>query len=271
MVKASQWTQYHEYHFSTKNILLFDSLAVQIWLIRENTFKRNKLIKNSKQIEKYIKFEHRVPRSVCGEQEKFGGQEDEKNLFAKCSTKTLGKQRTLPRAKRGLCRVSLTDTQQMFNRRRCKPNSCRMWLSHELFCRVFGVYRVSFVCLPSVLCLALGKQSFLPSVHSGALGKGALCRVPDRMPSAKTQALGKYQVSGSVSLCLAEPPAASCMCLQLPDGIDVRYAWVAAAHGDSVLVQVTLEGHMPDDFVYSMGAAAADLPQSPSLDIVSGT
>ena len=78
MDKASQWTQYHEYHFSTKNILLFDSLAVQIWLIRENTFKRNKLIKNSKQIEKYIKFEHRVPRSVCGEQEKFGGQEDEK-------------------------------------------------------------------------------------------------------------------------------------------------------------------------------------------------
>ena len=70
-----------------------------------------------------------------------------------------------------------------------------------------------------------------------------------------------------VSLLLAEPPAASCVCFQLPGGVAAQYAWVAAAHGDSVLIQVGLQGHVPDDFVYSSGAAAAD-PPSLSLSLL---
>ena len=53
--KASHWTQKHEYHFLNYFILLFVSLAVQIWLVPKNFLKSNKLIKYSKQIQKYTK------------------------------------------------------------------------------------------------------------------------------------------------------------------------------------------------------------------------
>ena len=48
--KASHWTQQHEYHFSTHFILLFVSLAIQIWLKPQNSLKSNKLIKYIKWI-----------------------------------------------------------------------------------------------------------------------------------------------------------------------------------------------------------------------------
>ncbi|XP_034569733.1 uncharacterized protein [Setaria viridis] len=80
-----------------------------------------------------------------------------------------------------------------------------------------------------------------------------------------------------VSLRLAEPPAASCVCLQLqvPDDVDVRYPTVVAAHGDSVLIQVTVTNDLggfwnatTDHFVYNAGAAAAEPPREPSLSML---
>ncbi|CAL4994955.1 unnamed protein product [Urochloa decumbens] len=57
-----------------------------------------------------------------------------------------------------------------------------------------------------------------------------------------------------VSLHLADPSAASCVC---PDGVNVRYSAVTAAHGDSVLIQICIEeGHRRNtagDFVYRAG------------------
>jgi hypothetical protein len=83
---------------------LFESLAVQIWLIPKKSIKWNKLTKYIKQINKCVKFEHVVSGPVWGQQKKFGGQKWKKNIlpnvkqntrqiqeFAECQTQTLGK------------------------------------------------------------------------------------------------------------------------------------------------------------------------------------
>jgi hypothetical protein len=70
-----------------------------------------------------------------------------------------------------------------------------------------------------------------------------------------------------VSLRLTEPPGVSCVCLQIPDGLDAKYSMVVAAHGDSVLIEVP-HGHTIDHFVYSAGAAAADPPRLPSMSLL---
>ncbi|CAD6254571.1 unnamed protein product [Miscanthus lutarioriparius] len=70
---------------------------------------------------------------------------------------------------------------------------------------------------------------------------------------------------------LAEPPAVSCVCLHIPDGLDARDSEVLAAHGDSVLIEVSIEekhGYMTDHFVYNAGDAAADPPRLPSLSLL---
>ncbi|CAD6341177.1 unnamed protein product [Miscanthus lutarioriparius] len=80
----------------------------------------------------------------------------------------------------------------------------------------------------------------------------------------------------NVSLCLAAPPEGSRVCVQLPAGVEVDYAVVLAAHGDSVVVQVagiTNRGAFSstkstDHFVYSAGDAAAEPPRPPSLSLL---
>ncbi|KAJ1274667.1 hypothetical protein BS78_05G079200 [Paspalum vaginatum] len=78
-----------------------------------------------------------------------------------------------------------------------------------------------------------------------------------------------------VSLRLAEPPAASCVCLQTHDDrVDCERSAVVAAHGDSVLIVVRIdEGSeqydvAADHFVYNAGAAAAVPPRPPSLSLL---
>nr|CAB3491061.1 unnamed protein product [Digitaria exilis] len=85
-----------------------------------------------------------------------------------------------------------------------------------------------------------------------------------------------------VSLRLADPPAASCVCLHLPDGDgdDDVYPSIVAAHRDSLLIRIIRlenlvgfgwfeeddEHATPDYFVYNAGAGgAADAPRPPSL------
>lgn len=66
-----------------------------------------------------------------------------------------------------------------------------------------------------------------------------------------------------VSLRLAEPPAASRVCIQLPRGVKDEWPTVVAAHGDSLLIRIRLvkdfgpheERSPPDFFVYNAGAA----------------
>ncbi|CAL4994945.1 unnamed protein product [Urochloa decumbens] len=77
----------------------------------------------------------------------------------------------------------------------------------------------------------------------------------------------------------ADPPASSRVCVQLqahPSHAVARDIWVIAAHGDSVLIQVTViqdpNGYRPgatiDHFVYSAGDAAAVPPWPPSLSLL---
>ncbi|KAL6658422.1 hypothetical protein ACP70R_004008 [Stipagrostis hirtigluma subsp. patula] len=75
-----------------------------------------------------------------------------------------------------------------------------------------------------------------------------------------------------VSLRLTAPPASSCVLVQLPGCVAEKYSIAAAAHGDSVLIQVVLEERYnectADHFVYNAGAAAADPPLPPSLSLL---
>ncbi|CAD6237704.1 unnamed protein product [Miscanthus lutarioriparius] len=87
--------------------------------------------------------------------------------------------------------------------------------------------------------------------------------------ASKTLAAARTSTSHliQVSLRLTEPPGLSCVCLQIPDGLDAKYSRVVAAHGDSVLIEVP-HGHTIDHFVYSAGAAAADPPRPPSMSLL---
>ncbi|CAD6338891.1 unnamed protein product [Miscanthus lutarioriparius] len=59
------------------------------------------------------------------------------------------------------------------------------------------------------------------------------------------------------------------VCVQLPAGVEVSYAVVLAAHGDSVVVQVAgIKDESTDHFVYNAGDAAAELPRPPSLSLL---
>ncbi|CAO2152996.1 unnamed protein product [Urochloa humidicola] len=77
-----------------------------------------------------------------------------------------------------------------------------------------------------------------------------------------------------VSLGLAEPPSTSALYVELPGSARLMYALVIAAHGDSLLILVTLEQgslnshNRVDQFVYNAGATAADPPHSPSLSLL---
>lgn len=75
-----------------------------------------------------------------------------------------------------------------------------------------------------------------------------------------------------ISLRLAEPPAASSVCIQLADCIDDNvYPLVVAAHRDSLLIciiplgQLYLEHAEPDYFVYNAGTVTTDALRLPSL------
>jgi hypothetical protein len=73
----------------------------------------------------------------------------------------------------------------------------------------------------------------------------------------------------NVSLCFAAPPEGSRVCVQLPAGVEVSYAVVLAAHGDSVVVQVAgIKDESTDHFVYNAGDAAAEPPRPPSLSLL---
>jgi len=85
-----------------------------------------------------------------------------KRVFAECQKTTLGKEGSLP--------------------------SVKKTLGKEGLCRVFFFYtrrRTLFV------------KCFLPSVFSLALGKEALCRMPEKKNSANHYTLGKEPDSGS--------------------------------------------------------------------------
>ncbi|KAL6598098.1 hypothetical protein ACP70R_046519 [Stipagrostis hirtigluma subsp. patula] len=64
-----------------------------------------------------------------------------------------------------------------------------------------------------------------------------------------------------VSLRLASPPAESRVCVHLPHSVDLKYATIVAAHGDSVLIQIAFDEEI-DYFVYNAGAG---LPRPPAL------
>nr|TKV99577.1 hypothetical protein SEVIR_8G053000v2 [Setaria viridis] len=69
-------------------------------------------------------------------------------------------------------------------------------------------------------------------------GSSSSCPTADARTLAASRTTSGHLIQ--VGLHLAEPPAASCVCLQLPDGVDVYYSTstVAATHGDSVLIQI---------------------------------
>ncbi|KAL6653270.1 hypothetical protein ACP70R_008848 [Stipagrostis hirtigluma subsp. patula] len=77
-----------------------------------------------------------------------------------------------------------------------------------------------------------------------------------------------------IFLRLAEPPAESCVCVDVPGfPYRVEYATVVAADGDSVLIHTVMrEGpdgrSTMDYFVYNAGDAAADPPWPPSVSLL---
>ncbi|CAO2152999.1 unnamed protein product [Urochloa humidicola] len=92
-----------------------------------------------------------------------------------------------------------------------------------------------------------------------AKSKGEDSRVP---ADAKTIAAATTSTGHriQVSLGLAEPPVTSALHLDLPNAARIMYALVIAAHGDSMLILVSLEQgswNPPtiDLFVYNAGAA----------------
>ncbi|CAN6374383.1 unnamed protein product [Urochloa humidicola] len=95
----------------------------------------------------------------------------------------------------------------------------------------------------------------------------------DSAANVKTLATGRT-TSGHlvcVSLCLAAPPAVSCICVQIPDGVEMQYCHIVAAHGDSVLIEMCFRGlglgekDRKNCFIYNAGDAAAKPPRRPSL------
>ncbi|TVU26641.1 hypothetical protein EJB05_29195, partial [Eragrostis curvula] len=89
----------------------------------------------------------------------------------------------------------------------------------------------------------------------------------------KTRAAGRTAAGSQISVALsaAVPPESSRVCVQvqLPNGVKLQHCTILAAHGDSVLIDVTVKedwkGEKADYFVYSAGDAAADPPRPPSL------
>ena len=113
-----------------------------------------------------------------------------KCFFAECQNKGTRQNTSLLSARKtalgkdAFCRVPKNSTRQntylSSTRKRHSAKThfavCRkITLGKDAFCRVF----------------------FLPSVFYLALGKDRLCRVPDKIHSAKPPALGKVLVSGS--------------------------------------------------------------------------
>ena len=100
-----------------------------------------------------------------------------KCLFAECQNKGTRPNRSLPSVRKKaldkdvFCRVTKNSTRQNTS----LPSARKKALGKYVFCRVF----------------------FLPSVFYLALGKDRLCRVPNKIHSAKPPALGKVPVSGS--------------------------------------------------------------------------
>lgn len=71
-------------------------------------------------------------------------------------------------------------------------------------------------------------------------GSSSSCPTADARTLAASRTTSGHLIQ--VGLHLAESPAASCVCLQLPDGVDAYYSTstVGAAHGDSVLIQICI-------------------------------
>ena len=135
--------------------LLFEWLAVIIWIIQENSIKWNKLKKYRKSLRNvpHWNMEYQVLYENC---RKSLEVKSEKIWFAECQKITLGKS--------PLCRVSGEDTRQRVN------GSCRP-LTAAALCRVFWFAE----------CPTLGKSPFcrvLLFAECSALGKPPLCRVP---------------------------------------------------------------------------------------------
>ncbi|CAL4994946.1 unnamed protein product [Urochloa decumbens] len=103
-------------------------------------------------------------------------------------------------------------------------------------------------------------------------GCGMVC--DEGSPSSPTTVTARSSAGDPIQLYLdlVEPPAVSTIvCAKLPDG-GYPYSTIVAAHGDSILIKVFIEGRMrgetTDIFVYNAGAAAADPPRPPSLSLL---
>ncbi|TVU00910.1 hypothetical protein EJB05_53641, partial [Eragrostis curvula] len=89
----------------------------------------------------------------------------------------------------------------------------------------------------------------------------------------KTRAAGHTAAGSPISVALsaAAPPESSRVCVQvqLSGGVKLQHCTILAAHGDSMLIDVTTKeewkGEKEDYFIYSAGDAAADPPRPPSL------
>ena len=118
-----------------------------------------------------------------------------KYIFAECQKKALDKD--------VFCRVPKNNTRQNTS----LPSARKKTLGKDVFCRVSKNSTRQNTSLPSVRKKTLGKDVFCRVFLFAeciflALGKHGLCRVPDKIHSAKTPALGKSSVSGSASCML---------------------------------------------------------------------
>ena len=113
-----------------------------------------------------------------------------KYIFAECQKKGTRQRRILPSAKKWhSAKYIFTECQKKDTRQRRILPSAEKWHSAKYFfakCRKKTLGKAIFV-----------ECFFLPSVFYLALGKDRLCRVPDKIHSAKPLALGKVLVSGS--------------------------------------------------------------------------
>ena len=117
-----------------------------------------------------------------------------KCLFAECQKKALGKDVFLPCAKK-------------WHSTKCIFAECqKKALGKDAFCHVPKNSARQNTYLSSVRKRHSVKTYFvecffLPSIFYLALGKDRICRVPDKIYSAKPLALSKVPVSGSLRTC----------------------------------------------------------------------
>ncbi|TVU00903.1 hypothetical protein EJB05_53634, partial [Eragrostis curvula] len=112
--------------------------------------------------------------------------------------------------------------------------------------------------------------SYPPSVVLDFSG----CHEDDSAAAAEAKTMAAARATAGdpirVSFCFAAPPEVSFLVVGFPGVPEEKHVWpeVMAAHGDSVLFQISVGEQTDDQFVYNAGVAASPNPRPPTLSLL---